>query len=214
MSVHLLALHGVPTSPALWAKVPLPLDTPRLFGDLQAQVAQVIPMMSRHTVVIGHDMGGVVAAMATVAAVARGVTPQGVVLCGTALGPYWDLMQLTTWPGCWRYFYARHAGKKFVAGAVAPALRDEALRTFPGADPLEMRAIARSMVPPSGLAGRLGAVVPVRLLWGDQDRWYPRVVAEAVARGTGGTLSYVRGGHFVMWENPAEWARAFGSAGG
>ena len=212
--MHRLALHGVPTSPALWARVPLALDVPALGGGLRAQVAAVVPRITAESVVIGHDLGGVVAAMAVVAAGERGVRARRVVLCGTALGPYWAMVRVTAWPGLWRYFYARHGGRRFVAGAVHPSRAAEALAAFPGADPAEMREVARGMRPPANLAARLAATAPVSLLWGRDDRWYPPAVAHAVARGTGGALHWTEGGHFAMWEAPARWAEAFRVAGG
>lgn len=178
-------------------------ETPALAGELAAQVAQVTPLITRDTVVVGHDMGGVVAAMAALAA-----PPRAVVLTGTALGPWWALVRASAWPLLWRPFYRRHGGRHFVAEAVAPARRAEALAEFPGADPLAMRAIARSMRPPPGLAARLAAVAPVFLLWGRHDRWYPALVGAGVARGTGATVVTVPGGHLAPWEEPRAYASA------
>lgn len=162
-------------------------ETPALAGELAAQVAQVTPLITRDTVVVGHDMGGVVAAMAALAA-----PPRAVVLTGTALGPWWALVRASAWPLLWRPFYRRA----------------EALAEFPGADPLAMRAIARSMRPPPGLAARLAAVAPVFLLWGRHDRWYPALVGAGVARGTGATVVTVPGGHLAPWEEPRAYASA------
>lgn len=199
----LLCLHGVPTSPALWERLGLPHVAPMLSGELEHQVRAVVPLVTPDTVLVGHDMGGVVAAMA-----ALRVRPRRVVLSGTALGPYWAMVRATAWPGLWRGFYQRHAGKRFVAGAVSPALAKEALAAFPGADPLEMRTIARSMRPPAGLASQLAARVPVSLVWGRHDRWYPPTVARAVARGTGAEITWIEAGHFAMWEAPEAYAAA------
>ncbi len=205
---HRLALHGLPTHPGLWARVPLELDAPELHGTLSEQVAAVVPRIRPETTLIGHDMGGVVAAEAALLAADRGVVARRVVLCGTALGPYWAAVRASAWPFVWRYFYARHGGRHFVAGAVAPERREEALRLFPGADPTGMRNIARSMRPRPGLAQELAARVPVGLIWGRQDRWYPAPVAYALARAVGSRILWVDGGHFVMWESPEAWAAA------
>lgn len=164
----------------------------------------MVPRLTADTVVLGHDMGGVVAAMAAVSATA----PRAVVLSGTALGPYWQLVRATAWPLLWRPFYRRHGGRRFVAGAVAPHRQQVALATFPGADPLEMRRIAWSMRPPRRLAARLAAVTPVFLVWGREDRWYPRAVAQALARATRAPLREVPGGHFALWEEPGPFAAA------
>lgn len=207
--MRLLALHGVPTSPQLWAPLQRALpaydwETPTLAGELPGQVEAVVPLLTPDTVVLGHDMGGVVAAMAAVS----GTAPRAVVLSGTALGPYWGMVRATAWPLLWRPFYRRHGGRRFVAGAVAPHRQEEALASFPGADPLAMRRIASSMRPPARLAARLAAVTPVFLLWGQEDRWYPWVVAQALSRATGAPLRELPGGHFALWEEPEPFAAA------
>ena len=200
--MHLLALHGVPTSPALFERLPLELGAPQLRGTLSEQVAMVEPLVHPDTVLLGHDMGGVVAAM-----VALRCRPRALVLSGTALGPYWDLVRLTALPGLAGFFYRKYGGRRFVAGAVAPARAAEALAAFPGADPDEMRRIAASMRPPRGL-GRSLRGLPVALVWGRRDRWYPPAVGAAVARGTRATIHWVEAGHFAPWEAPAAYADA------
>lgn len=202
----ILALHGLPTSPEIWSR--LDVAAPALHGALADQVASVLPLVDADTVLIGHDMGGVVAAM-----VALTVRPRALVLTGTALGPYWAMVRATAWPGLQRYFYARHGGRKFVAGAVSAGLREEALRTFPGADPAMMRALAASMRPPPDLARRVAARVPVHLIWGRHDRWYPPVVARAIARATGARVEWIDAGHFAMWEAPEAFTAALRAHG-
>ena len=51
-------------------------ETPTLAGELPGQVEAVVPLLTPDTVVLGHDMGGVVAAMAAVS----GTAPRAVVL--------------------------------------------------------------------------------------------------------------------------------------
>lgn len=179
------------------------METPTLAGTLAEQVAQVLPLAKADSILIGHDMGGVVAAL-----VALQTPVSAVVLTGTALGPYWSVVRASAWPLLWRTFYAKHAGKYFVAGAVAAEHRAEALRVFPGADPIEMREIARSMVVPAQLGQKLAERTRVHLIWGTRDRWYPPAVAHAVARATRSHIHWVDGGHFVMWENPEAYSRA------
>ena len=98
----ILALHGLPTSPEIWSR--LDVVAPPLRGTLAEQVVSVRPMVDADTVLIGHDMGGVVAAM-----VALEVRPRVLVLTGTALGPYWAMVRATARPVVQRYLYARHA---------------------------------------------------------------------------------------------------------
>ena len=199
----IVALHGVPTGPTIWSRVDVGGNTPLLTGNLAQQVADVEAMLTPETIVIGHDMGGIVAALAALHS-----PPRAVVLTGTALGPYWAVVRASAWPGLWRYFYGRHAGRKFVAGAVSPERSREALAAFPGADPLEMRAIARSMRPPADLARRLAGVTKVFLVWGQRDRWYPPIVARGLARATRANIRWVPGGHFCMWEEPVAYQAA------
>lgn len=207
----LLALHGVPTSPALWDPLRAALsarggpdvEAPALTGTLAEQVAALRPRVRPDTVLLGHDLGGVVAASLAVERPCAGV-----LLAGTALGPYWAMVRLTAAPGLWRYFYARHGGRRFVAGAVHSSRREAALATFPGAEPLEMRRVALAMRPAPGLARRLGAARRVHLLWGREDRWYPPAVGRALARATGAPLQLLPGGHFGPWEEPDAWADA------
>ncbi len=205
--MHVLALHGVPTSPSLWSRLSISMETPRLSGSLAEQVAAVLPLVSPETVLLGHDMGGVVAAI-----VALSARPRGVILSGTALGPYWKVVRATAWPGLWRYFYARHGGKHFVAGAVSPEHRAAALAEFPGADPAVMRAIASSMCPPPQLGQRLAAATRVELIWGRRDRWYPPLIAHRLQAVTGAPLAWVDGGHFSMWEAPERFSQTLDTA--
>ncbi len=210
-----VALHGLPTSPALWARLPVPVLAPALRGVATAEprddwsldgfVDEVVPHLDADTVLVGHDLGGVIAAMAAVR-----VRVRSLVLTGTALGPYWAAVRLTARAPLHRYFYERHAGRKFLTGAVSPARAEDVLAAFPPVPDLaaRMRAIARAMRPPPGLARRVAAHVPVRLVWGRADRWYPPPVANAVARGVGAEIRWVEGGHLCMWEHPEAFAAA------
>ncbi len=214
-TARFVAVHGLPTSPALWAGVAtrVPMLTPALGGvgtvapraswTLDDFVADLLPFLDGDTVLIGHDLGGVVAAMA-----ATRVPLRALVLSGTALGPYWAPVRFTARAPLHRYFYEHHAGRKFLTGAVSPPLRSEVVAAFPPVPelPARMRAIAQAMTPPADLAKNLR--LPVHLLWGRNDRWYPPVVARAVARGTDASLTWVPGGHLCMWEFPDAYALA------
>jgi pimeloyl-ACP methyl ester carboxylesterase len=211
---RIVALHGVPTSPTLWSRVPLHIVAPALGGvatvadrgdwSLASFVDEVVPLLDADTVLIGHDLGGVVAAMA-----AMRVRVRRLVLTGTALGPYWGPVRLTARAPLHHYFYDRYGGRRFLAGGVAPALSEDVLAAFPPVPDVaaRMRALAREMCPPPGLARAVAARVPVSLVWGRDDRWYPPWVAGAVARGTGASITWVDGGHLCMWEEPEAYAR-------
>lgn len=217
VTTRIVALHGVPTSPALWASVPLRIEAPALQGvatvadrpdwSLDSFVAEVLPLLDADTVLIGHDLGGVVAAMA-----ALRVRIKHLVLTGTALGPYWAPVRLTARAPLHRYFYQRYGGRRFLTGGVSPIHADDVLAAFPGVPDVSARmcALARQMRPPPGLARAVATRVPVSLVWGRTDRWYPAAVAQAVARGTGAAITWVPGGHLCMWEEPEAYARALG----
>lgn len=215
---RIVAIHGLPTSPALWARVPLDIVAPALRGvatpepredwSLPSFVAEILPLLDADTTLVGHDLGGVVAAMAALERPVRRL-----VLCGTALGPYWAMVRATALPPLHRYFYERHAGRRFLTGGVSPALHDAVLATFPPVPDLarRMRWIAARMSPPPDLARRVAARTDVSLLWGRDDRWYPPFVVSGLRRATGARVSYAPGGHLAMWEHPEVWGRALGA---
>lgn len=201
----ILAVHGLPTSPALWDRLALPLVAPRLRGvdddepfSIAGLAADLAEQVDETTVVVGHDLGGPVAA-----SIASSRPVKALVLTGTALGPYWWMVRATALPGVQSYFYERHAGRKFLRGSVSPALGDEAVAAFPPVPPARMRAIAVRMRPPP-----FAVKCPVHLIWGRDDRWYPPWVAHALARRFGVDVRWVDGGHLCMWENPAGFAEA------
>ena len=198
-----MALHGVPTSPRVWSRLPFEVDAPALDLDatLEDMVARVSARVDAETVLVGQDLGGVVAAM-----VAARTPVRRLVLTGTALGPYWTMVRITAWPGLHRYFYERHAGRKFLAGAVGSAHREEVAAAFPLPSGARMRALATRMTPPRGLAQSLR--VPVELIWGRHDRWYPPAVAHALARATGAPIRWVDAGHLCNWEDPVAYGDA------
>jgi pimeloyl-ACP methyl ester carboxylesterase len=211
-----LAVHGVPVGPLTWSRLRTPVKSPALTSvDWRDWVAQVRALVTPETLLIGHDLGGLVAA--TVAA----TTPvRAVVLTGTALGPYWDAVRWTSSPPVRWYFYDRHAGRKFVAGGVGPAARPRWTAmvepTLPDDVAGQMCQLASGIRPPRGLARRLRAV-PVWVIHGRSDPWYPPWVARAVARGCGARRVEIDGGHWCMWENPSEFdaaLRAVGAASG
>lgn len=221
MNLRVVALHGVPTSPALWGRLPFPVIAPAFGGvgtiedradwSLEGFVEEVLPLLDRDTVLIGHDLGGVVAAMA-----ALRVRVKRLILTGTALGPYWGPVRLTARAPLHRYFYDRYGGRRFLLGGVGPDSAAAVLAAFPPVPDVaaRMRALAREMRPPPGLAQAVGARVPVSLVWGRTDRWYPPWVARAVARGTGASITWVEGGHLCMWERPEAYWRGVGEAVG
>jgi pimeloyl-ACP methyl ester carboxylesterase len=215
-----VALHGLPTSPRLWERIEVPRGwtlvrppVPGLGGDgtpdtwsLEWAAARLDQLWdcADADVLMGHDMGGVLAAM-----LAR--PGQKVVLSGTALGPYWQMIRATAWPFLNRAFYHQYAGKVFLRNGCLPEHREALLEAFGdhGEGWAErMRQIARSMRPPRGLARSLRRA-EVLLAWGRQDPWYPPLpVGRALAASTGGRLTLLEAGHFAPWEAPGGFSEA------
>lgn len=213
--MKVVALHGMPTSPRLWERLRLPngwaLRAPAVPGlgvegtppdwNLADTADAVRAEAGSADVLVGHDLGGVLAAL-----VAR--PGQAVVLSGTALGLYWAAIRLTAAPPLHRYFYERHAGRRFLRDGALPEHAAGLLEAFgdhgPGW-PARMRQVAAAMKVPPFLALRLRGC-GVRLAWGRKDPWYPPPIARTIQRTTGGTLTWLDCGHFAPWEDPAGFA--------
>ena len=210
-SVHLVALHGLPTSPRLWERLRLPegwsLDAPAVPGlgddgtaddwDLRACSEHLRSQAEEADILVGHDLGGVVAAM-----LAR--PGQSLVLSGTALGMYWAAIRLTARDPLQQLFYQRHQGHRFLTRGCLPEHADSLVQAFGDHGPRwgdRMRTIARGMKPPIGLALRLRSCA-VRLAWGRKDPWYPGWIARTLQRTTGGRIHWLDSGHFAPWEDP------------
>ena len=213
--MRVLALHGLPTSPRLFERLELPtgwtLSAPPVPGlgddgtpaewSLSRCVQALQAQADDADILVGHDLGGVVAAM-----LAR--PGQAIVLSGTALGAYWLPINATALPGLERYFYRRHAGKRFLSRGCLPEHAPSLLEAFGEHGPDwadRMRLIAWRMRPPLFTAVRLRAC-GVRLAWGRQDPWYPAWVARTLERTTGGRLTWLESGHFAPWEDPRGFA--------
>lgn len=152
---------------------------------------------------VGHDLGGVLAAMLA-------KPGQPVVLSGTALSLYWWAIRQTARPGLQRYFYQRHAGRRFLEHGALPAHREALVEAFldHGGDWGDrMCWIARGMRPPKGLASKLSEC-DVHLFWGRRDPWYPAPVVWALRRSTGARVRWFESGHFVPWEAADEFSGA------
>ena len=67
-----LALPGVPAGAAAWEKLPVPTQSftglqdsaPRASWELDSFVEEILPAYNHQTILMGHDLGGVVASMA------------------------------------------------------------------------------------------------------------------------------------------------------
>jgi pimeloyl-ACP methyl ester carboxylesterase len=161
-------------------------------------VDEVLPEVNQHSIILGHDFGGVIAAM-----VALRKTPRAVILTGTALGPWWSLTRLSAKPMLDKFFYDRYAGELFVQQGNRRK-KQYSLRPENQSDlPERMKKVAKQMRPPSRLAQDLAARCPVYLIWGKHDRWYPPPIAKAIRKATKAKLFWMDAGHYAMWEQPA-----------
>lgn len=217
----IVAIHGVPLGPRSFARLTTPVRAVALRGlttvedrpswSLRSFVDEVD--VGPDDILLGQDLGGVVAAMIALARPVRGV-----ILTGTALGPYWAMVRATAAPPLRPFFYERFAGRRFLAGGVGPDARD---RFVAEAEPDlavvpdlagRMARLAAEMRPPPGLGRRLAIAAPVALVWGERDRWYPPPIARAVARACRAPLTWVEAGHYAAWEAPADFDAAIAQA--
>ncbi len=221
--MRIVALHGLPTGPRLFER----LDIPAGWELVRPQVPGLGPagtpddwslewaaesLRTQHDTdsadaLVGHDLGGVLAAM-----LAR--PGQSIVLSGTALGPYWTAIRATAWPFVNRLFYHRYAGRIFLRNGGLPEHRPglaEAFAEHGDGWAERMRRIAWAMKPPRGL-GRKLRECNVLAAWGRHDPWYPPFpVAHAVTRSTRGRLELLEAGHFAPWEAPRGFSEALTS---
>jgi pimeloyl-ACP methyl ester carboxylesterase len=209
--MHVLAFHGLPTSPRLWERLNLPegwsLDAPGVPGlgpegtpsdwNLRDCAEALRPQVTGEELLVGHDLGGVLAAMLA-------QPGQSLVLSGTALGMYWAGIRLLSRPPFQRYFFQRHEGRHFLSRGSLPEHSPSLLEAFGDHGDNwgdRMRIIARGMRPPLALALRLRSCA-VRLAWGRKDPWYPHWIARSLERTTGGNIYWLESGHFAPWEDP------------
>jgi pimeloyl-ACP methyl ester carboxylesterase len=166
--------------------------------------AQTLSVLAAQAdVLVGHDLGGVLAAMLA-------KPDQNIVLSGTALRYYWWAIRGTALPGVQRVFYQRYAGRRFLSRGGLPENSADLLTAFGDNGPDwsdRMRQIAAGMKPPRGLANKLSAC-KVHLIWGEQDPWYPMFIAKAIQRATQASLHTLPCGHFTPWEDPVGFSQA------
>lgn len=208
-----LLLHGVPTDGHLWDGVRARLDIESFAPDLPgfgaapplaAPTVEALagPLLSRidaRTHLVGHDLGGLLAAW-----IACQVPVASLTLSSTALGLGWLPSRITALPPLNRYFYRRFAGRRWLAMGVAPARREAWLARYSGAAPEVMEPIARRLP----LRAR-HPTARTLCLWGAEDRSFPALGGRLLARRLGATFVALPGcRHYAMWEDPAAYAAA------
>ncbi|MEE2750617.1 MAG: alpha/beta hydrolase [Myxococcota bacterium] len=221
MFLRVTALHGLPTSPRLFERLALgpgwEVQVPQLEGLIPGEVEpnwslascaeSVREEVREADLIVGHDLGGVLAAMLA-------APGQQVVLSGTALGWYWAAIRFTAWPGLRTLFYRKYAGSRFLSRGCLPEHVDSLLAAFESTEvdwSTQMEGIARGMKPPARLSQRLRHC-DVHLVWGRLDPWYPPVIARKIQRDTGARLHWLECGHFAPWEDPVGFQQALHAA--
>jgi len=206
-----LALHGIPITTDTWRLLSTPLQCYSFVGlatqaqrtdwSLESFVAEVLPNIDEKTIIIGHDFGGVIAAMCAIQK-----KPAAVVLTGTALGRWWTLTRLSAHPVCRYFFYDLFGGTLFIRfghnSKNTPTYSRDTIADWPQ----RMRTLAQQMKPPPGLAQRIPC--PLYLIWGKKDRWYPPLLAKKIARTAQAKIYWIDGGHYAMRDNPIAFDQA------
>ena len=195
-----LALPGIPAGSAAWERLPVRTQSfvglqdaaPRASWELNSFVEEILPAYDHQTILMGHDLGGVVASMA-----ALRKAPKAVVLSGTALGAWWFWTRLSAAPILNRLFYHTFKGGLFVrlGGGRFPSNPHTH-------NPEKMKRLAKKMKPPSDLVPQLAARCPVFLIWGEREVFYPGFLATSLAEAFTTTVLWSSGGHYCMWTQP------------
>lgn len=208
-----LLLHGVPTDGRLWdgvrARIHLPSQAPDLPGfgaapplldpTVEALARPLLPRVHTATHLVGHDLGGLLAAW-----IATQVPVASLTLSSTALGLGWLPSRLSAMPPLNRYFYRRFAGRRWLAMGVSAARREAFLAEYTGAAPEIMEPIARRLP-----LRPIQPKVPTLCLWGALDRSFPALGGRLLARRLGVRFVALPGcHHYAMWEDPAAYAAA------
>ena len=197
-----LALPGIPAGSGAWEKLPVrTLDFEAVQDEgirqdwqLDTFVDEVLPHYDSDTILIGHDLGGVVAAMSAVQK-----RPKAVVLTGTALGNWWFWTRLSAAPILNKFFYHTFKGTLFVraGGGASTGQRFSNQPHFH--DPSKMMMLAKQMNPPSDLVSILKETCPVYIIWGKREVFYPGFLAKSLSRQLNAPLHWNDGGHYCMW---------------
>ncbi len=206
-----LALPGIPAGSGVWERLPVrTLDfqgvqdtSHRLRWDLQSFVNEVNPHYDDNTILLGHDLGGVVAAISAIQK-----APKAVVLTGTALGHWWVLTRLSAAPVLNRFFYHTFKGNLFVRVGGGRQTQHRFINHPHIHDPTKMKTLAKQMKPPTGLVSDLKDSCPVYIIWGRQEVFYPGFLAKSLSNRLKAPLYWNDGGHYCMWTHPKDFLQS------
>ncbi len=211
-----LLLHGVPTSGRLWDGV-LPhlgdfdVHAPDLPGyasaphvaGVDAQVAALAALGLDRPHLVGHDWGGVLAAL-----YAEQHPVSSLTLTSTWLGWGWIGAKLTAMPGLELFFYRAFGGRLWLERGISAEKRAAFVASMPLPKdmPARMRRTAHE-IPMRRLAA-LKLDVPVMCLWGRDDQFVLPAQARELTRRLDGRFHSLPGRHYVMVDDPAGYAAA------
>lgn len=206
-----LALPGIPAGSGVWEKLPVrTLDfqgvqdsSHRTCWALDSFVKETLPHYDHNTILIGHDLGGVVAAMA-----AFQQPPKAVVLTGTALGHWWFWTRLSAAPILNHFFYHTFKGNLFVRAGGGRKTGQRFVNHPHFHDPTKMKTLAKQMKPPRDLVNKLRLVCPVYIIWGRKEVFYPGFLAKSLASRLNAPLYWNDGGHYCMWTHAEDFLQS------
>ena len=197
-----LALPGIPAGSGAWEQLPVRtidftgVQDERIRQDWQLDsfVHEVLPEYGSDTILIGHDLGGVVAAMSAIQK-----RPRAVVLTGTTLGKWWFWTRLSAAPILNRFFYHTFKGNLFIRAGGGKHTSQRFANQPHVHDPTKMMTLAKHMVPPKNLISSLQQTCPVYLIWGKKELFYPGFLAKSLSKQLDAPLYWNEGGHYCMW---------------
>ena len=203
-----LALPGVPAGSAVFEKIPvrthqffgLETSSDRVSWHLDSFVEEVLPHYSEETILLGQDLGGLIAAMAVLKK-----PPKALVLTGTSVNAWWSLTRWSALPILHHFFYGSFQGRLFYALGQGAKIKKK-LPLDANIRAKRMRILAQNIKPPSTLIQLLQNRCPIFMIWGTQDIVYPIHMGYWMAKRLNSPLFCIRGGHYCMWNQSLEFA--------
>jgi pimeloyl-ACP methyl ester carboxylesterase len=227
--VTVMLIHGIPGSSADWAMVSARLAgefrvvapdlvgfgaragaTGDLWADAQARVLVDEIPEDDDVVLVGHDFGGLVA----LDLLARlGNRARGLVIASTNLFPDTPVpfpLTLVRVPGMPRLLFSWPSLRMMLRGHPAPAAAIGPRQQQTAIRSIFTTALRELPQRYGGYEAQLAAIgVPVRVIWGERDPFFPSEQGERTARAAGAPLTIAAGaGHFLPHEAPDAFVEA------
>ena len=200
------ALSGVPAGHRVYEKLPvrrhafvgMETEEERRDWRLDSFVEEILDLYTEESILLGQDLGGLVAAMACLRK-----KPKALILTGTALNKWWNITRYSALPLLHHLFYGAFQGRLFrYIGQGREMGKDWGLPLEDGIRAKRMRVLARHMRPPIELMQKIKTICPIFLIWGTRDIVYPMVLGSYMAHKLQAPIFWIRGGHYCMWNQP------------